>query len=82
MDEDNQKINCSVSSCQFNDTEADECTLEEIKVEPVPDADTGEPDESMCGSYEHDDAQDNETSDETVTEEIIAEETTQEGSEE
>ena len=63
MYEDKQKINCSVSSCQYNDTDGTKCTLESIIVEPVPDCETCEPDESMCGSYVYDDAFDGETED-------------------
>ena len=46
----NQKINCTVSSCLYNDIEQSKCMLEEISVEPCADCNTKEPDESMCGS--------------------------------
>ena len=49
----NQKINCTVSSCLYNDIEQSKCMLEEISVEPCADCNTKEPDESMCGSYEN-----------------------------
>ncbi|MBQ9298803.1 MAG: DUF1540 domain-containing protein [Clostridia bacterium] len=49
-----QKINCTVSSCIYNDTGDDKCLLEEISVEPCSDCTTKQPDESMCGSYEYD----------------------------
>ena len=49
----NQKINCTVSSCLYNDIEQSKCMLEEISIEPCADCDTKEPDESMCGSYEN-----------------------------
>lgn len=56
MDNDNnQKINCTVNSCKFNNCENDECTLHQITVEPIDDCDTCTPDESMCGSYEYGD---------------------------
>ena len=50
MDE-KQKIKCSVNSCEYNDTKAHECELNEITVEPCTECDTGGPEESMCGSY-------------------------------
>ena len=56
--EDKQKINCWVSSCQYNDTDKEKCTLNEINVEPVEECETCEPDESMCGSYEFADTAD------------------------
>lgn len=50
----NQKINCTVGSCQYNDTETQKCSLKEIVVEPCIGGTTGTPeDESMCGSYEN-----------------------------
>ena len=53
MDE-KQKINCTVESCEYNDTQEHKCELNEIVVEPCIDCDTGEAeDESMCGSYVH-----------------------------
>ncbi len=49
----NQKINCSVYSCAFNDMKKQLCELEEIKVAPCPGCSNGKAeDESMCGSYE------------------------------
>ena len=51
MDE-KQKINCSVSSCEYHDEKGEKCNLKEITVEPCYDCDSGEAeDESMCGSY-------------------------------
>lgn len=48
----NQKINCSVTSCRYNDMKAQECELQAIVVKPCVDCDSGKPeDESMCGSY-------------------------------
>ena len=48
----NQKINCTVTSCEYNNDEDQTCELKEILVEPCDDTSTGTPeDESMCGSY-------------------------------
>ena len=48
-----QKINCNVDSCTHNNTENQECELEEITVEPALDMPVGDPEEeSMCGDYE------------------------------
>lgn len=50
----NQKINCNVKSCAFNDTHKCVCELDGIVVEPCKDCCNGNPaDESMCGSYKH-----------------------------
>ncbi|MCI8352668.1 MAG: DUF1540 domain-containing protein [Clostridia bacterium] len=49
----NQKINCTVSSCKYNNGNAQECTLKQIIVTPVEDCSTKNPDESMCSSYEY-----------------------------
>ena len=52
MDDKKQKINCTVDSCTYNDTENQECELDQIIVEPCMDCHNGDPeDESMCGSY-------------------------------
>ena len=52
--EKNQKINCTVESCAFNNTEHKMCELDRIIVEPCKNCNTGKPaEESMCGSYEH-----------------------------
>ena len=49
----NQKINCSVHSCAFNDKHQQICQLDEIKVAPCSSCNNGKAeDESMCGSYE------------------------------
>lgn len=58
--EKNQKINCTVNSCKFNDEKKQKCQLEQIVVEPIEQCDTQEPDESMCGSYEYGNNQNNE----------------------
>ncbi len=49
----NQKINCTVTSCKYNDKGFQECTLEQIIVTPIVGCETKEPDESMCSSYKH-----------------------------
>lgn len=51
--EENQKINCTVESCVYQDAEAKRCTLQSIHVMPIENCDTCNPDESMCGSYEN-----------------------------
>ena len=51
--EENQKINCTVESCVYQDPEKRRCTLQSINVMPTTDNTTGETDESMCGSYEY-----------------------------
>lgn len=48
-----QKINCTVESCAYNNSNEQKCQLEAINVEPCYDTDSGNPeDESMCGSFE------------------------------
>jgi len=51
--EKNQKINCTVSSCKYNDKQRQDCNLESIIVTPVGEKNTGNPDESMCSSYDN-----------------------------
>lgn len=48
-----QEINCTVSSCRFNNKEDNKCILKSIQVTPTDDTYTEEPDESMCASYEY-----------------------------
>ena len=48
-----QEINCTVSSCRFNNKEYNKCILKSIQVTPTDDTYTEEPDESMCASYEY-----------------------------
>ncbi len=48
-----QKINCTVSSCRFNNNQDKECELKQIIVTPTENCDTCKPDESMCSSYEN-----------------------------
>ena len=52
--EENQKINCTVESCVYQDSKNRRCTLQAINVMPTTDTTTVETDESMCGSYEYD----------------------------
>lgn len=47
----NQKINCTVGSCRYNDCGAHLCELEQINVQACKDCSTRRPDESKCGSY-------------------------------
>lgn len=49
--EKNQKINCTVTSCKFNNTDRQECNLEQIIVTPIIGCNTKQADESMCSSY-------------------------------
>lgn len=47
----NQKINCTVTSCKYNDKQRQLCELEHIIVTPIQGCETKQPDESMCSSY-------------------------------
>ncbi len=50
--EKNQKINCNVCSCTFNNEYKQICELEEIKICACTGCNTGKAeDESMCDSY-------------------------------
>ena len=49
----NQKINCTVGSCKFNNTEKQECILKQIMVAPITNCNTKTADESMCSSYDY-----------------------------
>ncbi len=51
--EKNQKINCTVKSCAYQDENTKCCTLQAINVVPTPNTTTHETDESKCGSYEY-----------------------------
>lgn len=51
--EENQKINCTVGSCKFNDAQMQKCQLHQIVVTPIIGTDTKQPDESMCSSYKN-----------------------------
>lgn len=48
-----QKINCTVTSCKYNDKSHMECELQQINVTPVGNCNTKKADESMCESYEN-----------------------------
>lgn len=50
----NQKINCTVASCQHNNTQKQECKLEQIIVTPTANMSSQAPDESQCSSYQND----------------------------
>ena len=49
----NQKINCTVESCRYNNVDKQECKLKRIVVSPIPECNTKKCDESMCSSYEY-----------------------------
>lgn len=49
----NQTINCTVSSCKFNNGQRQQCELENIIVTPIEGCQTKQPDESMCSSYKN-----------------------------
>lgn len=54
MELNNQKINCTVQSCKYNDKNYNICELNQIIVKACPGCSNGTPqDESMCGSYSH-----------------------------
>lgn len=48
-----QTINCTVSSCKYNNCQRQKCELEGIIVTPVEGCQTKQPDESMCSSYKN-----------------------------
>lgn len=49
----NQKINCTVESCKYNNQAKKKCTLESIHVAPIENMNTEAADESMCASYKN-----------------------------
>ena len=51
--EKNQEINCTVTSCKYNNNKNGKCILESIQIAPIDECDTMEADESMCASYEY-----------------------------
>ena len=51
--ENDQKINCTVSSCKYNNNQKQKCNLQSIIVTPVEGVDTQNPDESMWSSYDN-----------------------------
>lgn len=50
--EKNQKINCTVESCKFNNCKKQLCELDTIIVTPNKGVNSAKPDESKCSSYE------------------------------
>lgn len=51
--ETDQKINCTVTSCKFNNGKEKRCMLQSIHVAPLENVDTKMPDESKCESYKY-----------------------------
>ncbi len=49
--ETNQKINCTVTNCKYNNQEKEKCTLQAIHIAPISNMNTEAADESMCASY-------------------------------
>ncbi|MBO5478996.1 MAG: DUF1540 domain-containing protein [Clostridia bacterium] len=49
----NQKINCTVTTCKYNQNQEQLCSLEQIIVTPTQNCKTKQPDESMCSSYQY-----------------------------
>lgn len=50
--ENNQKINCTVASCKYNNREKEKCTLEAIYIAPIDNMKIRTADDSMCASYQ------------------------------
>ena len=51
--ENNQKINCTVKSCKYNEYGEQGCSLKQIIVTPKQNVNTANSDESMCSSYKN-----------------------------
>lgn len=51
--ENRQKINCTVTSCKYNEQDEHGCLLKQIVVTPKENVNTAKADESMCSSYEN-----------------------------
>lgn len=52
MENRNQKIRCTVESCEYNNCNDRMCELKQIEVQACPGCSDGTAeDESMCGSY-------------------------------
>ena len=49
----NQKINCTVESCKYNNCKNNVCELDSIIVTPKQNVHTKSQDESECSSYEN-----------------------------
>lgn len=47
-----QKINCTVATCKFNDLQRQECNLQRITVTPCCES-VEDKEESMCSSYKY-----------------------------
>ena len=54
-----QKINCTVTSCKYNNEGTQECKLEQIIVTPIIGCNTKQSDESMCSSYKYENTTNN-----------------------
>ena len=50
--EKNQKINCTVKSCKYNNRKNKECGLSAITIAPVRENSLQGEDESVCSSYD------------------------------
>ena len=50
----NQKINCTVGSCKYNNQKNQICELQQIVVTTSYNFKTNNPYESLCSSYEND----------------------------
>lgn len=53
MEDNTQKISCTVGSCKYNDKAVGRCTLNEIIVTPTTGCRTKQADESKCSSYKY-----------------------------
>ena len=49
----NQKINCTVKSCKYNNHRDEICELRAINITPKINVNTGKPDESKCSNYDN-----------------------------
>lgn len=49
--ENNQKIKCTVCSCQYNQEQDCNCQLNEITVRPCQNQDSGKTDDTLCSNY-------------------------------
>ena len=49
----NQRINCTVGSCKYNDHSEQECKLDSIIVTPKQNCDPHRAKESLCRSYKN-----------------------------
>lgn len=51
--QENQKINCTVESCKYNNVQENSCTLKQIIVTSSQGCNSQMPDESICSSYKN-----------------------------